>query len=372
MDFSQAHRIVIKVGSALLVDEQSSRLNEAWLKRLIHDIAFLKKHDKGKDIVLVTSGAIAVGCSYLNIERTSLKLEEKQAVAACGQPQLFHHVKTEMQAHDLPVAQILLTIEDSENRRRYLNARHTIDTLLHMGVIPIINENDTVATDELRIGDNDRLAARVAQMISADILVLLSDIDGLYDKNPHLHKDAQLIPTIHEITPDIEAMGGNVISDVGTGGMATKIAAAKIAVDAGCHMAITKGDVEHPVLQLDNGGRCSWFVSDHTPTSSRKHWIKAILHTTGNITIDAGAERALQKGSSLLPAGVTAISGKFNRGDAIDILNSDGLLIAKGLVAYPSEDAQQIIGCQTQDIAGILGYEGRGELVHRDDLVLND
>ncbi|MFZ9872043.1 MAG: glutamate 5-kinase [Steroidobacteraceae bacterium] len=365
---TRARRVVIKVGSALLVDSATGRLNRAWLETLVADVVRLRK--QGKEVVLVSSGAIALGRRHLGLPKGPLRLEESQAAAAVGQIRLAHAYKELLEQSDLPVAQILLTLEDSEQRRRYLNARATINTLLERGAVPVINENDTVATAEIRYGDNDRLAARVAQMISADCVLLLSDIDGLYTADPHRDTAAEFIPLVREITPAIEAMAGGSVSDVGSGGMTTKIVAAKIAVAAGAHFCIAAGAPRHPVRRIEQGARCTWFRPTGTPVAARKQWIAGALKPVGALIIDSGAERALRSGKSLLPAGVTALRGRFERGDTVSVQNSEGREVARGIVAYSDADAARIIGRRSADIPAILGFTGRDELIHRDDLVL--
>jgi glutamate 5-kinase len=365
---SRARRIVVKVGSALLVDAATGRLNRAWLETLVADIVRLRR--QGKEVVLVSSGAIALGRRHIGLPRGPLRLEESQAAAAVGQIRLAHAYKELLEAEGVPVAQVLLTLEDSEQRRRYLNARATLTTLLACGAVPVINENDTVATAEIRYGDNDRLAARVAQMVSADCVVLLSDIDGLYTADPNKDPTARFIPLVREITPDIEAMAGDSASEVGRGGMATKIIAARIAVAAGCHFCIAAGAPRHPVRRIEQGGRCTWFRPAATPVAARKQWIAGTLRPAGELRIDEGAVRALRSGKSLLPAGVTATSGRFERGDTVSVCTADGREVARGIVAYGDAEAARIIGRRSADIAALLGYTGRDELIHRDDLVL--
>lgn len=364
----RARRVVVKVGSALLVDGTTGRLNRAWLETLVADVVRLRR--QGKEVVLVSSGAIALGRRHLGLPRGALRLEESQAAAAVGQIRLAHAYKELLEAQGLPVAQVLLTLEDSEQRRRYLNARATLTTLLAHGAVPVINENDTVATAEIRYGDNDRLAARVAQMVSADCVLLLSDIDGLYTADPHKDPAARFIPTVREITPDIEAMAGGSASEVGRGGMATKIMAARIAVAAGCHFCIAAGSPRHPVRRIAQGGRGTWFRPAATPVAARKQWIAGTLRPAGALRIDAGASRALRAGKSLLPAGVTAVEGRFERGDTVSVLAPEGHEIARGIVAYGDAEAARILGRRSGDIALLLGYAGRDELIHRDDLVL--
>jgi glutamate 5-kinase len=365
---SRARRIVVKVGSALLVDAATGRLNRAWLETLVADIVRLRR--QGKEVVLVSSGAIALGRRHIGLPRGPLRLEESQAAAAVGQIRLAHAYKELLEAEGVPVAQVLLTLEDSEQRRRYLNARATLTTLLACGAVPVINENDTVATAEIRYGDNDRLAARVAQMVSADCVVLLSDIDGLYTADPNKDPTARFIPLVREITPDIEAMAGDSASEVGRGGMATKVIAARIAVAAGCHFCIAAGAPRHPVRRIEQGGRCTWFRPAATPVAARKQWIAGTLRPAGELRIDEGAVRALRSGKSLLPAGVTATSGRFERGDTVSVCTADGREVARGIVAYGDAEAARIIGRRRADIAALLGYTGRDELIHRDDLVL--
>jgi glutamate 5-kinase len=364
----RARRVVVKVGSALLVDGATGRLNRGWLETLVADVVRLRR--QGKEVVLVSSGAIALGRRHLGLPRGALRLEESQAAAAVGQIRLAHAYKELLEAQGVPVAQVLLTLEDSEQRRRYLNARATLTTLLAHGAVPVINENDTVATAEIRYGDNDRLAARVAQMVSADCVLLLSDIDGLYTADPHKDPTAKFIPTVREITPAIEAMAGGSASEVGRGGMTTKIVAARIAVAAGCHFCIAAGAPRHPVRRIEQGGRCTWFRPAATPVAARKQWIAGTLRPAGALRIDEGAARALRSGKSLLPAGVTATSGRFERGDTVSVCTADGREMARGIVAYGDAEAARILGRRSADIAALLGYAGRDELIHRDDLVL--
>jgi glutamate 5-kinase len=363
-----ARRVVVKVGSALLVDAVTGRLNRAWLETLVEDVVRLRKRDK--EVVLVSSGAIALGRRYLQLPAGPLRLEESQAAAAVGQIRLAHAYKELLEERDIPVAQVLLTLEDSEQRRRYLNARATLRELLARGAVPVINENDTVATAEIRYGDNDRLAARVAQMVGADCLLLLSDIDGLYTADPNKDPAATFIASVSAITPEIEAMGGGSASAVGRGGMATKIAAARIAVTAGCHMCISSGHHPHPVRRIEQGARCTWFLPSETPAAARKQWIAGTLSPSGALVIDAGAQRALRGGKSLLPAGVVRLAGRFERGDTVSVLTEQGKEIARGISAYSDGDAARIIGRRTAEIEGILGFRGRDEIIHRDDLVL--
>lgn len=366
----RARRVVIKVGSALLVDETTGRIHESWLESLAADIARMRA--RGQEVAVVSSGAIAVGRRLLGLIDRALRLEEKQAAAATGQLRLAHAYQNALARHDIKVAQILVTMADSESRRRYLNARNTISTLLKLGVVPVINENDTVATAEIRFGDNDRLSARVAQMISADLLVLLSDIDGLYTADPGSNPDAELIPEVRTLDERIMAMAGGSASAVGTGGMVTKLQAARIAVDAGCAMVIGLGHRPSPVAALEDGARCTWFLSDATPRTARKRWIAGSLKSKGALVIDDGALDALKTGKSLLPAGVREVEGRFQRGDAVLVRTLDGREVARGLSAYAADDARRIAGRRSGDIEDILGFRGRDEIIHRDDLVLFD
>jgi glutamate 5-kinase len=365
---ARAKRVVVKIGSALLVEKSTGRVNRAWLETLAADVAAMRT--RGQEVVIVSSGAIALGRRQLGLAPGKLKLEESQAAAAVGQIRLAHAWKEVLEQHDCAVAQVLLTLGDTEERRRYLNARSTLNTLLKLGAVPVINENDTVATAEIRYGDNDRLAARVAQMASADCLVLLSDVDGLYTADPSRDAKARFIPEVTSITAEIEAMAGRSASDVGSGGMATKVLAGKIAVAAGCNMCITVGREQHPLQRIEAGGRCTWFVAKTSPKTVRKQWIAGLLQPAGVLHVDAGAAKALRGGKSLLPAGVTKVEGRFDRGDAVIVRDADGAEIARGLSAYSSEDARRASGRRSQELEAILGYRGRDELIHRDDLVL--
>jgi glutamate 5-kinase len=367
---AEARRVVVKVGSSLLVDQNSGRLNRAWLEALAQDLRRMRK--RGQQIVLVSSGAIALGRRQLGLPAGALPLEQKQAAAAVGQIRLAHAYKELLEDDDTAVAQVLLTLQDSEQRRRYLNARATLSALLELGAIPVINENDTVATAEIRYGDNDRLAARVAQMTSADCLVLLSDVDGLYSADPNLDPAAEFFPEVRGITPRIEAMAGGSASDVGSGGMATKIAAARIAVAAGCYMCIASGHPLNPLRKVEAGARCTWFVPAATPVAARKQWIAGSLKSAGVLRIDVGAISALRRGRSLLPAGVTGADGAFERGDAVSVAGPDGKVIALGLAAYSSADVLRIMGRRSSEIEQLVGFRGRDEIIHRDDLVLRD
>jgi glutamate 5-kinase len=352
----------------LLVDSSTGRIRRRWLDALIDDIAGLHAHRQ--QVVIVSSGAIAAGRHQLGLTHRNLRLEEKQAAAATGQIRLAHAYQDSLNRHQLTVAQILLSAADTEIRRRHLNARATIQQLLDLGAVPVINENDSVTTEEIRFGDNDRLGARVAQMISADTLLLLSDIDGLYQSDPKTDPQAAHIPVVTAITPTIEAMAGSAGSDFASGGMVTKIAAAKIATGAGCQMAILDGKQLHPIKQLQNAGRATWFQANGNPGGARKRWIASGLNPQGKIHLDAGAIGALDRGKSLLPAGVTHVAGDFARGDLVRVINPAGHEVGRGLTAYSANDAAKIIGHKSRDIEAILGYRGRDEIIHRDDLVM--
>ena len=361
-------RIVVKVGSALLVDQGKGELREQWLSALAEDIASL--HGEGRDVLIVSSGSIALGRGKLKLPRGPLKLEESQAAAAVGQIALARIWSEVLGRHGIGAGQILVTLQDTEERRRYLNARSTIAKLLDWRAVPIINENDTVATNEIRYGDNDRLAARVATMASADLLVLLSDIDGLYTAPPHLDPSATLIPVVEQVSASIEAMAGDAASEFSRGGMRTKVEAAKIATQGGTHMLIASGRTDHPLRAITDGGRCTWFLTPANPVTSRKRWIAGSLEPKGVLTIDAGAVAALRNGRSLLPAGVIKVEGAFARGDAVIVRGPDMAEIGRGLVAYDADDAEKIRGRSSADAALLLGVTGRAEMIHRDDLAV--
>jgi len=370
---STARRIVIKIGSSLLIDQETGRPHVARFAAIAADAASLRK--EGREIVIVSSGAVALGRRALGLKTGKLRLEEKQAAAAAGQPRLMRAWEDAFAPYDAAVAQALLTFYDTEQRRRWLNARATMETLLERGAVPVVNENDTVATDEIRYGDNDRLAARVAQMLGADVLVLLSDIDGLYDADPRSNPDANHIPQVGKLTPDIVAMAGgaNAAAGVGSGGMATKIEAARIAMTAGCSTLITLGDRASeagPIAAVRAGARGTWFMASLSPETARRQWLAGALRPSGSVRVDAGAARALISGKSLLAAGVTAVNGRFERGDALDVIGPDGQLIARGVSAYSSDDALRVIGRRSEEFEAILGYRGRPALIHVDDLVL--
>jgi glutamate 5-kinase len=364
---TQARRIVVKIGSALLVDGKTGTIKSSWLSSLIDDLADAKI--KGADVVVVSSGAIALGRRSLGLAKGKLKLEQSQAAAAVGQIALAQAWAEAFRTRNIVAAQVLVTLRDTEERRRYLNARATLTTLLAEGAVPVINENDTVATSEIRYGDNDRLAARVASMMSADCLILLSDIDGLYTAPPSA-KGAEFVSEVAEITPAIEAMAGRPMSGLGSGGMITKIEAAKIAIGSGCNMVIASGHEMHPLRRIAEGHRCTWFQAPVNALQSRKRWIAGTLQPIGHLVVDDGAVAALAKGKSLLPAGVKRVEGAFSRGDTVSILTARGREIARGLVAYDAADAKRIAGLKTAEIEKTLGFRGRDELVHRDDMVL--
>ena len=360
-------RLVVKVGSSLLVDE-SGHLNRTWLETLADDIAGLQGRDH--EVLIVSSGAIAIGSTVLGINKRRARLEDLQAAAAAGQVQLVHAYQEALGAHGIGAAQVLLTPDDTENRRRFLNARGTLARLLERSVVPIINENDTVATDEIRYGDNDRLAARVAQLVMADALVLLSDVDGFYTADPGKDANAQHIPEVRQITGEMQAMAGETRSDVGSGGMATKVQAARIATHAGCSTIISSGHVDHPLQALASGGRCTVFRAEGTPAAARKQWLAGALEVRGEFGVDAGAAAALGKGNSLLPVGVVSVSGEFRRGDVVSISGPDGREFGRGLAEYSHDEARRISGCQSEQIEERLGYRGRAVMIHRDELVL--
>lgn len=362
----KAKRLVLKIGSSLLVNETTGQVKNTWLNALADDI--LAARERGQQVIIVTSGAVAVGRRALGLPAGKLLLPQKQASAAVGQIRLAHYYQEVLAERGLKVAQILLTLDDSEDRKRYLNARNTLNTLLDLGIIPVINENDTVATSEIKVGDNDRLAARVAQMASADALVIFSDIKGLYTANPRKDPTAKLIPVVEKLTPEIEAMADGAGSTVGTGGMATKLMAARLCMEAGCDMAIALGSELHPLTRMEKTGEGTWFLADKSPISARKAWIGGAIKPRGTLVLDAGAVKALDKGKSLLPAGIKAVKGSFERGDAVTLEDENGLFLGKGLTAYNARDAKAIAGRHSNEIESILGYHGQDEIIHRDDL----
>jgi len=366
----EARRVVVKIGSSLLVEPGSGQLNRNWLTSLAGEVARLRA--RGQQVLLVSSGAIALGRPYLGLNPEQRRLDELQAAAAGGQVLLAHAYQELLAVRGLPVAQVLLTLEDTENRRRYLNARSTLETLLRLGAVPVINENDTVATQEIRYGDNDRLAARVAEMTSADCLVLLSDVDGLYEADPAVDAQARLITEVPEITDEIAARAGAARTEFGSGGMVTKLAAARICVAAGCATLIANGHQLDPLTAIEAGGPATWFAPRGTPLAARKQWIAGALEPRGRLQIDDGALEALAAGRSLLAVGVTAVSGEFQRGDAVEVSGNDGRTVARGLAAYSSSETRAIMGARSDQYEALLGYRGRSAVIHRDNLVLTE
>jgi glutamate 5-kinase len=362
-------RLVVKVGSSLLIDD-GGKLRRDWLRGLAEDVVALQS--QGCQILVVSSGAIALGSSALGINTRRARLEDLQAAAAAGQVQLVHAYQEVLGEHDIAAAQVLLTPEDTENRRRFLNARGTLNRLIERGVVPVINENDTVATDEIRYGDNDRLAARVAQLVMADALILLSDVDGLYTADPGKEEAAQHLPEVGRISDEIMAMAGETRSAIGSGGMATKVQAARIATHAGCSTVVTSGVVQRPLDVLAAGGRCTVFRAEGTPAAARKQWLAGALDIRGKLRVDDGAAAALRDGKSLLPVGVVEVVGRFRRGDVVALVDAGDGDIGRGLAEYSDEEAEALAGCQSDDIEERLGYRGRSVMVHRDELVLFD
>ena len=372
-----AKRLIVKIGSALLVGE-NGEIDRAWLDALVDDLARCRA--RRQEVIVVSSGAIAVGRRHLGLHGRALRLEEKQAAAATGQIRLAHAYQEALARHGITVAQILLTLEDTEERRRHLNARATFAQLLSLGAVPVVNENDTIATAEIRFGDNDRLAARVAQMVSADMLMLLSDIDGLYSADPRHDPAARHIPLVRDLGPEIEDMAGSAPPGYSSGGMVTKLAAARIAMQAGCHMLIAEGrpkvpkvnDIAGPLAAIEAGARATLFLPHSEPRSARKAWIAGAVNPAGALIVDDGATRALRSGKSLLPAGIIAVEGAFERGDCVVIRTRAGIEAGRGLSAYAAADIRLIAGHKSGEIATILGYRGRDEIIHRDDLVLTE
>ncbi len=365
---AEARRVVLKIGSTLFVDQDSGALHRSWLEALCADVAAMHAH--GQEVIIVSSGAIALGATQLGINVGRARLEESQAAAAAGQIQLAHAYQEILASHGITAAQVLLTLDDSKSRRRYLNAQNTLLTLLKRRAVPVVNENDTVATQEIRYGDNDRLAAHVAQMVSADCLVLLSDVDGLYTCDPRTDSDARHIPEVTELTKEHWDMAGGPGSNHGSGGMRTKLDAAQIAMGAGCRILIAPGQVTRPVQAVQAGAKVTWFLPSSTPRAARKQWIAGTLQPKGSIAVDDGAKAALAAGKSLLPVGVTQVDGEFERGDAVRVIDHDGNEFGRGLIAYGAADARAIAGQRSGSIAAILDYRGRDEMIHRDDLVL--
>lgn len=366
---SEFRRLVIKVGSSLLIGDDD-HVNRGWLEGLAEDIATLQ--GSGHEVLIVSSGAIAIGSTVLDINKQRARLEDLQAAAAAGQVQLVHAYQEALGVHSISAAQILLTPEDTENRRRFLNARGTLEKLLECAVVPIINENDTVATEEIRYGDNDRLAARVAQLVMADALILLSDVDGLYSADPGSDANAKLIPEVRKITDEIQEMAGATRSAIGSGGMATKVQAARIATHAGCSTVIASGAIDRPLETLAVGGTCTVFRAEGTPAAARKQWLAGVLEVRGELRLDDGAASALKDGKSLLPVGVVEVVGNFRRGDVVTLVDSAGNELGRGLAEYSNEEAGQLVGCRSEQFEERLGYRGRSVMVHRDELVLFD
>ena len=364
---TQAKRLVVKIGSALLVDRATGALRSNWLQSLAQDVARIRA--RGTDVILVSSGSIALGRGVLGLPSTELALEQSQAAAAVGQIRLARAYEEVLAPYGIITGQVLVTLEDSTDRRRYLNSRATMETLIGLGVTPIVNENDTIATDEIRYGDNDRLAAQVAVTVGADQLILLSDVDGFYSDNPYINSAAQHFDIVAKITPQIEQMAGDAISGMSKGGMKTKLMAARVATEAGCAMAITLGSPLNPLLQLENGAKATWFLAQTDPQAARKRWIAA-MKPRGEITVDAGAQKALGDGKSLLPAGISGVTGRFGRGDPVAILAPDGTRLGLGLTRYTATEAQAIKGKRSAEIEAVLGYKGRAALIHRDDMVI--
>ena len=367
IQLTEMQRLVVKIGSALLIDAKG-RVNRDWLFNLAEDIANFRM--SGQEVLIVSSGAVAIGSRVLGINTPRARLEDLQAAAAAGQVQLVHAYQDALGHYDITAAQILLTPDDTEVRRRFLNARNTLEKLLEFGVVPVINENDTVATEELRYGDNDRLAARVAQIVMADGLILLSDVDGFYTADPRKDDSAEHLPLISAFSDDLFAMAGSAGSDSGSGGMITKLQAAQIATHAGCATFISSGDMDRPLHALANGGKCSVFVGEGSPASARKQWLAGVLEVRGELHLDPGAVVALKQGKSLLPVGVIDVIGSFRRGDAVTLVDAGGAEFGRGLAAYASDEANAIKGCHSDKIASRLGYQGRSVLIHRDDLVV--
>jgi glutamate 5-kinase len=366
---SEYRRLVIKVGSSLLIGSDD-KVHRGWLEGLAENIATLKSH--GQEVLIVSSGAIAIGSTVLGINKRRARLEDLQAAAAAGQVQLVTAWQEALALHGIVAAQVLLTPEDTENRRRFLNARGTLEKLLDHSVVPIINENDTVATEEIRYGDNDRLAARVAQLVMADALILLSDVDGLYTADPGSGGAAEHIPEVRKITDEIQAMAGETRSDIGSGGMSTKVQAARIATHAGCSTVIASGSIERPLDALAAGGTCTIFRAEGTPAAARKQWLAGALEVCGELRLDDGAVSALNGGKSLLPVGVTEVVGNFRRGDVVTLVDAQGNELGRGLAEYSSDEATRLAGCHSEQIEERLGYRGRSVMVHRDELVLFD
>jgi len=366
MYINKSKKIVIKIGSSILIDKKGNP-KKKWLEKFVKDIRFLI--NKKKQVVIVSSGAIALGCQYLGIEKKNLKIDKSQAVASVGQIELMKFYEKIFNKNAIKISQILLTIDDTEQRRRSINAKRTIDNLLSMGIIPIVNENDTTATTEIKYGDNDRLAARVAQIISADCLILLSDVDGLYTENPKNNKKTQLIKIVKNIDKNIEKYASKTNSLYGSGGMKTKIEAAKICQLAGCYMAIANGKYINPIKKIIKEQHCTWFFPRVSKLHARKQWIIGSVNPKGELYIDSGAVKALSNGKSLLPAGIKKVVGIFNKGDHILVKDQTNKECARGLTSFSSVEIEKIKGKHSREIKNILGYSSREEIIHKDDLV---
>jgi glutamate 5-kinase len=365
---AHSKRLIVKIGSALLVDPVSLAIRQDWLDALGDDLARCRR--RGQEVLVVASGAVAIGRVKLGLGLRQLALEEKQAAAAVGQIRLAQLFQDTLARHDITVAQVLVTLDDTEARRRHLNGRATLEQLLRYGTMPVINENDTVATAEIRFGDNDRLAARVAQMASADTLVLLSDIDGLYTADPRSDPDAVHIAEVRDVTESMEAMAAPAAPGISSGGMVTKLQAARIAMAAGCRMVLGQGRTNRPLAAIEEGARCTWFLPSASPLTARKRWIAGAIAPAGAVMVDDGAVTALLEGSSLLPAGIIGVDGAFEKGDAILVRQRDGVVLGRGLTAYGSAEVAILSGHKSGEIEALLGYRGRDVVIHRDDLVL--
>ena len=362
--FQQSSSIVIKVGSSLLVEDKLGAIKKKWFASFIEDIIELRK--LGKTVIIVSSGAINLGRKILNLEDNDLTLEQEQAAASVGQIELSKEYQEHFKFKGFICSQVLITLDDFTNRRRYLNCKSTLKTLLNLGVIPIVNENDTVATDEIRYGDNDRLAAQVASICDSDLLILLSDIDGLYTESPKKSKDAEHIPFISEITEEIEQMAKGPENDFSHGGMKTKIEAAKVTTSVGCNLIIANGKKNYPISDIAEN-KATWFLASQSVKAARKKWILN-MKSLGEITIDFKAEKALKSGKSLLPVGATKCTGKFSRGDVVAVRGEDGQILAKGLTSFNQVETEKIIGIKSEDIPKVLGYNRKPELIHRDNM----
>ena len=366
MHLKNSKIIVIKIGSSLLVDN-NKKIRKKWLSSFAKDIKKLKS--KNQKIIIVSSGAIALGCKVMNFSKKNLKLDKSQAIASIGQIELMNLFSQTFTKYKINISQILLTLDDTEERRRSINAKRTFENLFKLDYTPIVNENDTTATSEIKYGDNDRLASRVAQITNADTLILLSDVDGLFTKNPKIFKDAKLIKKVNDLNKDINNISIKGMTEFGSGGMNTKIEAAKICNLAGCNMIIANGLHLNPISQIEKKNNCTWFISKVSKLHARKKWIISSVSPKGEITIDEGAKKALNNGKSLLAAGIKKVSGKFNKGDHIKILDNKRKEFARGLSSFSSEEINKILGCHSNEIQKILGYTSKSEVVHKDDMV---